>query len=79
MIGIFKRKCKHEIPLDTIEQTFIEPLKVPNSNDYFEWQEYFREIYLHPSHTHRIQGKCRKCNKTLYAHCGLMLDGKIVR
>ena len=80
VVMFFNRKyCKHEYYIEDIQQTGIEQLKKPSSNDFFEWAEYFQGIYDHDSRTKRVRASCRKCGKIEYAHCGLDFKGKLVR
>lgn len=75
---IFKAKCKHEFDIKLMERTNIPPKEKPISNDYFEWVEYYRDLYSHPSVAKRIKCKCRNCDKIFFADCGLHLPGKLV-
>ncbi len=71
--------CSHEYRIDDIRMTGIEPIKEPQNGGYYELVRYFQDSYTHDSHTKRVTCDCCKCGETAYAHCGLMLNGRLVR
>lgn len=73
--------CSHTFLLKDLRSTNIPELPKPKTNDYFEWQKYYAEIYDHPSVTRRVMWPCSKCGKVFYAAYGLAIaphQGEII-
>jgi hypothetical protein len=78
ILGMFKEKCRHEFYIEDLELTNIKLPEKPRKDDgYFAWRDYFQLRPIHDSHTKRIKCKCFKCENIKYAHCGLLLKGKL--
>jgi len=68
---VFRKRCAHQFDLSDLEQSKLVPLKKPDTNGYDEWDEYFKQIHAHESHTKRVSWKCSLCGEVFHAHCGL--------
>lgn len=76
--NIFKKRCLHEFYVSKIYLTNIPEKPKPETDNYFEWQSYYDNLYDHPSIAKRVGCKCNKCHETFFADCGLSLKGKLV-
>lgn len=73
------KTCRHQFQTKDLKRTDIPiPTKPSRGASWKDCQKWADEAICgnHPSHTHRVEWPCCKCNTLFYGHCGLDILSK---
>jgi len=76
--SIRESTCFHEFNLKDLKSTGIPKPEPPKDfSDYEAWRSHYELLYSDgPWFSKRVEWRCVKCEKILYANCGLDILGR---